>query len=115
MLPQNRRINKGFLKEILVQGRSFYIDGMAVRVYKNPVLGAKSAFTVVVSGKTVKTAVARNLLKRRVRYIIQKYLSSIAEGYFFMFNFKKDFSKLKFSDLEEKTMSLLKQTRLVYN
>ena len=71
---------------------------------------AEKTFSFVVPAKMIKRATTRNLLKRRARGIIKKYINKIKNNkYVFIFKNKSD--KLTFEKLEEEIISLLKQTK----
>ena len=61
----------------------------------------ESRFTFVVSSSVEKTAVGRNLLKRRARAIVAKSLNKLKGGHVVMFIFKKPAVTAEFKDLEK--------------
>ena len=72
-----------------------------------------SGFSVVVSKKIEKTAVRRNLLKRRVYEAIQKLLphqTEVVQGVVFA---KKGSNKLSFKEIEEEIKTLFKKAKLI--
>ena len=99
MLLQKRRVKKDQIKEILKRGKIFSgreISLKTIFIPKEP-----SAFAVIVSSKTEKKAVKRNLLKRRGKAVIFKTLPFLKEGFLTLVFFKKESAEMKFSKLEE--------------
>jgi len=72
-------------------------------------------FTIVISKNIIKKATNRNLLRRRVYSIIQKNLTSVKNGVFGIFLAKKGVEKLKFIELKEEIIGLLKKAGLTRN
>jgi len=70
MLPRKNRVNRKTFDETLQKSRTFHSAYFSLRVRKDDTLTAPR-FAVVVSKKVAKTAVARNLIKRRSREIFQ--------------------------------------------
>ena len=64
------------VKAVFARGRTFFSPLMNVKF----VAASQSRFTVVVSTKVSKKAVARNRLKRIIREFLRKNLGSLAGG-----------------------------------
>lgn len=73
--------------------------------------GGKIAF--IVSSAVSKKAVIRNLLKRRARAIILKYLKYFIAPIFIIFIFKKSSLSLSFNELEKEIVSGLKKAGIL--
>ena len=113
MLPKQRRISKDLFEEIFKKGYSFYTDLLGLKTLKRPESGTKSAFSVVVSSKVASKAVTRNYLKRRTRYVLEKNLDRIKEGFFCIINLKQDVSGLEFLEFEAKILDILNRANLL--
>lgn len=61
----------------------------------------------IVSSKVSKSAVERNKIKRRGRYIIRKHNSSIPSGLVGAFVFNKSILKLSFAEIEKEMAEVL--------
>jgi len=70
MFPSKKRIQKADFKEILKKSVKFETECFIIRAHflRN---GLKSRFSVVVSSKSFKKAVDRNLYKRRVYSVLE--------------------------------------------
>ena len=112
MLSQERRISQSLFTQILKTGRSFDTQNLSLRVSLRKDQG-KSAFSFVIPSKVIKTAVGRNLLKRRGRQVIKKHLTKIKEGYFCAFFLKKELATLPFSVFEQEILDGLKKASLL--
>lgn len=114
MLPKNKRIKKSDFLELINSGRSFYSPNLSLRAMKLNKPLDQSFFGVVVSKKVAKKAVARNFLKRRLKYALVKKSSQIKKGFLIAFWLKKDLSKTNYADFEAEVVTLLKQANLIY-
>ena len=74
----NRLAKTKDVKMALAQGRSFFNPFFAVRFLIKP--GHASRFTIVVSAKAAKKAVARNRAKRILREFIRLRLARFKDG-----------------------------------
>lgn len=73
----------------------------------------KSKFAVSVPKKEIKTAVQRNLLKRRALSILRKIASKTNPQFNSVFFLKKGALDLSYSKLEDELVYLLKKARIV--
>lgn len=80
MLPVKNRLkyDKDF-KLVFKKGRSFFDGILGVKILQNQ--GDFSRFGIIVSSKVSKLSVERNLIKRRIRFFLQKHLSSFDKNY----------------------------------
>lgn len=109
MLPKRRRIPKSYFPYLLKVGQkthTAHIFLCAVNQNKENI-DKISRFSFSVSKKVSKSAVLRNKLRRRGYSIIKKHLEGVADGKLYLFSYKKDANKLKFSDIEQEIMMLL--------
>jgi len=96
--------------------RYTYKHGTPVRHPKisltyNPNSRGKQRFAVVVSKKVLKSAVARNRIRRRVYEAIRATLPTLKQPTDYIFTiYSKDIKDLAFPDLQALIVDLLKQT-----
>lgn len=107
MIPKEQRIKRGEFEEILKKGRTYHSDLFSLRFLYEKTL-KNSHFSVVVSKKVAKNATERSKIKRRLYYILKKHSRVPKKPYFVAFFVKKDIKNIKFKDLEEKTLKVLK-------
>lgn len=108
MLSKEKRIPRVLFSSILTNGRSFHLPIISIKVLENK--DENSRFSFVVSKSVSKSAVKRNLIKRRGYSIIQKHLKNIKSGYLYVFFIKKGVEKSKFAEFEEEIVEILKKT-----
>ncbi len=111
MLSKERRLNRGQIKNLLKKGKTFNSQNLLAKVLQNN-KEENSRFGFVVSGKVHKSAVKRNLLKRRIGYIINKHKSFLSGGWFCLFIVKKSVLSLSFTVLENQILFLLKGAKI---
>lgn len=101
--------------------RYVYQKGKTVRGAKASLVFCENTkgFTrmaVVVSKKVDKTAVGRNLIRRRVYEVLRKNLEYIPKGNDYVFVvFSKDIAKMEFSELEKTLGKLVEEAKVCYN
>lgn len=112
MLPKkNRLTKKKDFDQVFEKGRSVYSGSLGLRFLKN---GQKfNRFGILVSTKVSKSAVARNLLKRRIRVIIKSHNPQLKQGYDCVFISKPGLIELSFDDLNNSVGQLLKLGALI--
>lgn len=110
MFTKKERVTKDIFSEVFTKGASFNSPSASLKVLKGQAL---FLFTVVVSGKVSKKAVDRNLLKRRVRYIIRKHRSEFQTNINLIVFLKPEANKQDFKQLETNILSLLKQAKII--
>ena len=110
MLPKKRRITKELIEKTIYQGRSFQTEYLTLKILTS---NSSNLFGFVVSKKVSKKSVDRNLLKRRGRYIIRKYLSSLNQGILCVFIFKQNSTKLSFENLEKEFYLLFQKSNIL--
>jgi ribonuclease P protein component len=74
---------------------------------------APSKFAFVVSKKTEKTAVGRNRIKRRLREVVQRYITTIKPGFDIVINIKRSALSASYEELEKSFLESLKKSRLL--
>ncbi len=107
MLPRKRRLNREFIKKIIKQGKAVRGRGISLKYLIVP--GRPSAFSFVVSGKSVKKAVDRNKLKRRGRAIVFKLFPRLKEGASGLIFFNKSSQNMNFPGLGKEIADLFKR------
>lgn len=112
MLKKDFRIteNKDF-QIVLKNGRFIHTGNFLLKYIKNNLINSRFGF--VVSTKTFKRAVDRNLVKRRLRETIRLNLDSIKEGYDVVFIIKKPALGVKYGDLEKGVLNALEKSGLI--
>jgi len=100
MLSKNKRVSKKLFTEILEKGLVLYGDFFIFKYVhsKNP------HFSVVVSKKILKGAVARNKLKRKGYNAIREIKTEDISGIFF---YKKSGINKNFKEIKEDIYSIL--------
>ncbi|MEX0918933.1 MAG: ribonuclease P protein component [Candidatus Paceibacterota bacterium] len=104
MIPQNRRIGKRLIEQVIKDGKSLYSPYLTLKIL--PTEGP-SLWGFVVSKKVSKKAVERNFIKRRARYIVRKNINKLADGYLYVMIFKPEARHLTFNELEQEVVKLL--------
>ncbi len=80
MLKKTNRLSKSKdIKTAFARGRSFFNPFFTIKFFAQP---QNQRFTVVVSTKVFKKAVARNRLKRLLREYLRKNLAGLKKGYY---------------------------------
>ena len=107
----NRLSHKKDFARLFSKGRSFYGQGMMMKVVANTRSATRVGF--VVSTKVSKKAVVRNLLKRRMREIVKKNIHDILGGIDIVFLTKPEIAKFSFQELEQTLCFLLKKAGIL--
>lgn len=116
MLPKKNRLSRVLFATLLKDGAFFHSPHLSLRVVKTQ--KGLSKFSFVVSKKVSKSAVIRNLLRRRGYSTLQSILNGglkeemnkAAIGAFF---FKKGAPKLGFGEIRDEIEFLLKKAGIV--
>ncbi len=109
MLPRTKRIRKSEFKE-LGRGVGYHSPLISLFLYKKS-NDLPSQFAFLCSKKVVKSAVKRNLLRRRGYGVIGGVSNNILPGYYFIFNFKKGSELATFTEIKDQIHFLLKKTQ----
>lgn len=111
MLPAAHRLKKTKeIERVWKSGRSFFTPVMQIKMVPNQL--EVSRFAVVIGTKAEKTAVKRNLWKRRTREILRAHLPEFKPGFDVIVMAKKPATTTTFDDLRKILEQLLKQARL---
>ncbi len=110
-LPKKQRLEKKLIREILQKGRTVHNNNISLKYLIKS--DRQKAFAFIVSAKTVKKAVNRNLLKRRGRAIVFKLLPRIEKGLLALIFFKKGSKELSFCSLEAEITQTFQKTGLL--
>ncbi len=116
MLPKKQKIQRSLFPKTFSGSKTFPSPFFTLRVFfdkKNST--TSSRFSFVVSAKVAKSAVARNILKRRGYTVMKKNISSIKPGYICAFFFKKESIKVPFKELEKEIITTLKRANVFNN
>lgn len=111
MLKKQHRVNKHLFIDVIKGGVAYYSQNTSLKVVKTSDL--VSRFSVYTPKKEVKSAVKRNLLRRRVQFILQKVLPKTNKGYNTVIFLKKGTLSLPFSKLKDEVVFLLKKAKLL--
>jgi len=112
MLSKQRRIQKKNFPSLRGNGKSFFVDGLTLRVVAQQDKSFSKA-SVVVSKKVLKTAVGRNRIRRRVYGSLEKFLPTISLGFFLIFYPKSVVEKISSKELYKQISLLLKASKLI--
>jgi len=112
MLPRQNRLatDKDFAR-LFKSGRFFDGPGIGLKAVAAGPGVLRLGFAVGV--KVAKRAVARNLIKRRLREIVRKRLPSMRTGCHLVFIAKPGAADLEFADLEKAVDILLKKSGVI--
>lgn len=113
MLKRERGLRKEEIEEIIKRGRSMHSPFMSIRYFIDS--NKNSRFSFVISSKVSKSAVSRNLFKRRCRAIIKKHLNKIKYGGSFIFFAKNGVSERSYKELELDVIGLLERSKMLYS
>lgn len=108
MLPKKNRVSRALFATILKSGKVFHSNNISFRIVKTQ--KAVSKFSFVVSRKVSKSAVIRNLLRRRGYFVVQTAFEKEkmnASGILGAFFLKKGAEKLNFASFRDEIISLL--------
>jgi ribonuclease P protein component len=116
MLPKKNRISRVLFDTVLKDGAFFHSQNLSFRVVKAQ--KRLSKFSFVVSKKVSKSAVVRNLLRRRGYSVLKSIIGTKSKekmdnailGAFF---FKKGAEKLGFDEVRGEIEFLLKKARVL--
>ncbi len=108
MLPKEKRIPRGSFSDVLKNGRSFHFLFISIKIVRSD--EENSRFSFVVPKTVSKSAVKRNLVRRRGYSILGKHLESIKKPYLYAFFMKKGVEKLTFDQFESEIVAILKKT-----
>lgn len=111
MLNKQNRVNKHLFGDIIKKGVSYYTQNISLKIIKTE--DNKPKFAVSVPKKEVKTAVKRNLLKRRVFSILGKTAVKTKSGFASVFFVKKGALNLPYSALGDDVVCLLKKAKII--
>lgn len=112
MLARGHRLTRVEVAEVLAQGRRAGDRALGLRfLASNKNQGVK--FAIVVPAREVPLAVKRHQLKRRIRAILAKLVSTLKPGSQIIIFCGHEVSKHTFLDLSLKLKELLNSARLI--
>ena len=111
MLRKQNRVNKHLFVDVVKKGVTYYNPNTSLKTIKT--ISPKSGFSVYTPKKEVKSAVKRNLIRRRVQFILQKVLPKINHSHNTVILLKKGVLKLPFYKLEDEIVFLLKKAKIL--
>lgn len=109
MSPSKNRVDKVLFEEIFKKGKTLKGKYFFLRFFllKNN----EKKFTLTVPSSVSKSAVKRNLLKRRGRHILNLNKDKIDDKTALIFIFNKESLEAKFKELEEDILFLINSLR----
>jgi len=108
MLSRSQKINTRLFKDILNKGKKYNSAYFFVKVLNNSDKSSQSRFTCVVSKKIIKSAVKRNLFKRRFFNIIKEIYTELPSSVMMIFFLKKGGEQLMYKDLKKEILKIVK-------
>lgn len=112
MLPKKHRIKKSTFPTFVGKGRSFFVEILTMRAVSDG-SQAPARASVVVSKKVAKSAVQRNLIKRRVYAVLHTYMSTIKPGLSLVLYPKNTIIKTSFKTLKDQMQHLLTDSNVL--
>lgn len=106
MIPSKNKINKKLFDEVFKKGKIFNSRFFILKSFS---IKEGKKFTLVVPSSVSASAVKRNLLKRRGRYVINLNKDKIKEGRALIFLFKKESLNSKFEEIKKDILFLLEK------
>ncbi|OHA80230.1 MAG: ribonuclease P protein component [Candidatus Yonathbacteria bacterium RIFCSPHIGHO2_01_FULL_44_41] len=114
MLPRKNRISRKNFPTHKARGSRVFSPFFSAVFYQNDDVEEKqSRMATVVSKKTAKTAVARNLLRRRFYELFMPYLKEMIRPTTVVIYPKSEAQKVPFSFLKSEIEKALKQAKLI--
>ncbi len=112
MLPQKNRLklNRDFSK-IFKTGHSYYGRFVGVKVKKNET--NNNRFAVVVSVKINKSAVKRNLIKRKIKEILTEINKDCIKSYDCVIITLSDLNEKDFKEVKNEIFKIFKKLNLI--
>ncbi len=111
MLKKQNKVNQFIFKDIIKKGISYYTQNISLKIIENQ--STKPKFGVSVSKKEIKTAVKRNLLKRRTLSILRKVALKTKRSFSSVIFLKKGAINLPYPKLEDEVVFLLKKAKII--
>ena len=111
MLNKKKRVNKSLFGATLKKGSGYFSSNISLKTTKNS--DSRPKFAVSVPKKELKSAVKRNLLKRRVFSILRIFEPKISIGCNNVFFLKKGALDLSYQQLQDEIVFLLKKAKLI--
>lgn len=111
MLPQNRRIKKEDIEQIIKKGRAYHTPLFYIKYLPNK--EEKTAFAIIISSKVVKKAVLRNKIRRQIKSFLLNHLNKIKDGFNIVFIIKPDIKKVTGKELQNAIIESLIKNKII--
>lgn len=112
MLPLKYRLKKDQeIKQVLRKGKVLNADFLFLKFLPNRL--AQSRFCFSVGIKVNKKTIKRNLIKRRLRYIVQQYLAQIQPGYDVIVFTKPEIKDKSYQEITRVMLELFRRSGLI--
>lgn len=112
MIPSSQKVDKSLFKSLLAGSRSIHSDTFSLRVVFLPTL-SPAKFSVVVAKKLEKSAVKRNVIKRRMYASLSGFLGAAKPGAVCVFFLKKKVEKPFLGTLSEEIEKTLRVAKVL--
>lgn len=104
---ENRLKKRKEFNYIFKKGQSYSSNCLVLVNIKSKLNNYKVGFSV---GKKVGNAVVRNKIKRRIKEAVYFYRNNIKNGYNYIFTAKQNSSEVKFEEIKQNVLYLLKKS-----
>jgi len=109
MLAKKYKFNKKTFK-IIKDPKKIFSKNFYLKIFK---IGLKySLFSVIIPSSTIKKAVERNILKRRIMSVLEKIISQIKPGLGILIYVKSN-QLLKYKEIDEEIKEIFKKAQII--
>jgi ribonuclease P protein component len=113
MLPKSKRLGKSLVPQVLRQGMTVAAHGFSARVRRLNT-DIPSRFAVVIAAKTIRKAVDRNRVRRRVYRLLSQEWPRLQSGLqAVIFVNQRGLADTSLSDFHQALLSLLQQSHIL--
>ena len=112
VISSKNKVSKELFKALMAKGRSFVCHSFTARVFSDGT-DLPPKFSVVVAKKLEKSAVKRNVIKRRFYSLIQPYIKIIKRGTVCALFVKKKLSMKDMKNTDLEIQIFLKKIKLI--
>ncbi|MFC1775287.1 ribonuclease P protein component [Patescibacteria group bacterium] len=113
MLPRSRKISRDEFPQDFHSGYKFHSDNLFLLTIKQKDPYFTTKFSFVVSKKVSKSAVKRILLKRRGYNVVENLINGVKPGFLCVFHLKKGAEVLKYKEINDQIVDLLKKAKIL--
>ncbi len=113
MLSKKQRVNQKNFPTFFDKNNSFYSKNITLKFTHNKQNLEKTKFCFIISKKVSTKANKRNLIRRRLKFVILKNNSKIKNGFICVFYIKKTIVNPSYSEIEKEVLFLLKKANII--